>query len=109
MSMQMQGWIWLRGEFGPERSTYTCYCMCMLSRRLQILLDDERYQRVSAIARQRKTSVAAIIREAIDRGLPASQRRRSGAARMILQADPMDVPGPDELKAELDEMRGRRG
>lgn len=83
--------------------------MCMLTHRLQILLDDERYQRVSAAARERKTSVAAIIREAIDRGLPVPQRRRSAAANVILSAEPMNVPRPVELRAELDELRGRRG
>lgn len=83
--------------------------MCMLSHRLQILLDDERYQRVSAAARQRKTSVAAVIREAIDRGLPMPQRRRSAAANVILSAEPMSVPSPAELRAELDELRGRHG
>lgn len=59
------------------------------------MLDDERYQRVRAVARQRKTSVAAVIREAIDRGLPAPQRRRRAAAQMILSAEPMGVPAPD--------------
>jgi len=65
--------------------------MCMLTHRLQILIDDERYERVRALARQRGTSVAAVIREALDRGLPATQRRRSAAARRILDAAPMDV------------------
>lgn len=78
--------------------------MCMLSRRLQILLDEERYERVQALARQRGTSVATVIREAIDRGLPAARQRRSAAARRILAAEPMDVTG---LLSELDEMRGR--
>ena len=83
--------------------------MCMLSHRLQILLDDERYQRVSAVARQRGTSVAAVIRAAIDRGLPAPQRRRRAAAQTILSAEPMSVPPPAGLRTELDEQRGRRG
>lgn len=83
--------------------------MCMYGRRLQILLDEERYQRVNKAARQRKTTVAAIIREAIDRGLPASNRRRQAAADLILAAEPMSAPEPDVLRAELDELRGRRG
>jgi predicted transcriptional regulator len=81
----------------------------MLSHRLQLLLDDERYQRVTALARHRHTSVAAVIREAIDRGLPSMPRRRAAAARRILAADPMPVGDPAELRAELDEMRGRHG
>jgi predicted DNA-binding protein len=78
--------------------------MCMLTHRLQILLDEERYERVRALARQRGTSVATVIREALDRGLPAAQRRRAAAARRILDAAPMEV---DDLLAELDELRGR--
>jgi Ribbon-helix-helix protein, copG family len=77
----------------------------MLTHRLQLLLDDERYERVHALARQRGTSVAAVIREALDRGLPATQRRRSAAARRILAAEPMDV---SDLPAELEELRSRR-
>jgi predicted DNA-binding ribbon-helix-helix protein len=78
--------------------------MRMLTHRLQLLLDDERYERVHALARQRGTSVATVIREAIDRGLPATQRRRSAAARRILAAEPMPVA---DLLAELDDLRGR--
>ncbi len=78
--------------------------MCMLTHRLQLLLDDERYQRVQTLARQRGTSVAAVIREALDRGLPATQHRRSAAAQRILAAEPMQV---EHLIAELDDLRGR--
>jgi hypothetical protein len=76
----------------------------MLTHRLQILIDDERYERVRALARQRGTSVATVIREALDRGLPATQRRRAAAARRILDAAPMEV---SDLLTELDELRGR--
>jgi hypothetical protein len=81
----------------------------MLERRLQILLDTERYQRVERVARDRGTSVAAVIREAIDRGLPEAPGVRASAARRILTAPDMDVPSdPAELRRELDELRGRR-
>jgi len=76
----------------------------MLTHRLQILIDDERYERVRALARQRRTSVATVIREALDRGLPATQQRRAAAARRILDAAPMEA---GDLLAELDELRGR--
>ena len=83
--------------------------MRMLERRLQILLDEDRYRRLVAVARDRGISVAAVIREAIDRGLPASQRRRSAATRRILNAPDMPVPSPSDLRRELDEARSRRG
>jgi predicted DNA-binding protein len=78
--------------------------MCMLTHRLQLLLDDERYERIHTLARQRGTSVAAVIREALDRGLPATQQRRAAAAQRILAADLMPV---ENLLAELDDVRGR--
>ena len=83
--------------------------MHMLERRLQILLDDERYRRVEGIARARGTSVAAVIREAIDRGLPETPSVRSSAAQRILSAPGMEVPtDPADLRRELDELRARR-
>ena len=78
--------------------------MCVLNHRLQLLLDDERYERVHALARQRGTSVAAVIREALDRGLPATRQRREAAARRILAAEPMDV---GNLLDDLEDLRGR--
>jgi hypothetical protein len=81
--------------------------MCMLTHRLQILLDEERYARVAELARQRGSSVAAVIREAIDHGLPAPPRRRSSAVRRLLEAPDMQLPDPDQLRDELDEIRGR--
>ena len=83
--------------------------MRMLTHRLQLLLDEERYERISALARQRQTSVAAVIREAIDRGLPATPRRRAAAAKRILTAEPSAVGNVEDLIVELNELRGRRG
>ena len=81
----------------------------MLTRRFQILLDEDRYQRVAAAARARGTSVATIIREAIDRGLPVDPENRAAALERILSADPTPLPAdPDDLVAELHELRGSR-
>jgi hypothetical protein len=80
--------------------------MHMLERRLQILLDDARYRRVAAAARERGTSVAAVVRDAIDVALPADLAKRRAALKAILEAEPMPVPQTvEELKAELDELR----
>jgi hypothetical protein len=80
----------------------------MLDHRLQILLDDERHQRITEAARERGVSVAAIVREAIDRGLPSSDRQRRAAGEAVLAAEDMPVPDIPELLAELDALRGRR-
>lgn len=79
--------------------------MCMLERRLQILLDDERYRRVSAQARRRGVSVARVIREAIDAYVPGSESKRAAAARKILAAERLPAPDLRALRRELDELR----
>jgi len=78
-----------------------------LDRRLQLLLDEERYQRVAETARLKRISVAAVIRDAIDQSLAPVDRRRDVAARLILDAPEMDVPPGDGLLEELDDLRGR--
>lgn len=84
--------------------------MCMaMTHRLQLLLDQARYERVADVARRQRTSVAAVIRDAIDRGLAPSDERRSAAAQSVLAAPSMDVPDVDELLGELTDLRDRRG
>jgi predicted DNA-binding protein len=73
----------------------------MLSRRLQIKLDDDRYERISRRARDDGTSVAAVVRQAIDRGVPDVSESRSGAAQAVLEAPAMEVPDdPTDLRPE---------
>jgi hypothetical protein len=79
--------------------------MLMLERRLQILIDDERYHRLASAARARKTSVATIVREAIDAALPVDVERKRAALEEVLAADPVPLPDVAELKGELDEIR----
>ncbi len=79
--------------------------MCMFERRLQILIDEPRYRRLAAAARERRQSVSAVIRDAIDIALPADLARKRAAANAILAAEPMPVPDTiEELKAELGEL-----
>ena len=82
--------------------------MCMLTRRLQILIDEERYVRLAERAGKRGVSVATVIREAIDRSFPPGEERRGDAGRRILAAEPMEVPGPEGLRDELEALRDRR-
>lgn len=81
--------------------------MYMLTRRLQILIDEPRYRRLRAEARERKTSVAAVIRDAIDQVVPAADSRRGKAARAVLAAEPMPVPEIEELRAERESAHAR--
>lgn len=79
--------------------------MHIFTRRLQILLDEERYARLAAEAERTNLSVAAVIRRAIDRVYPPNWHERTAAAERILAAAEMPVPDVEELKAELDEIR----
>ena len=83
--------------------------MCMpFDRRLQIRIDAERHRRLIAAARERGVSVAAVVREAIDRDLSTPAARRRRAARRLLDAPDMEVPSPQELSDELEDRRPRR-
>ena len=83
--------------------------MHMLSRRVQLLLDEERYERLEAAAQRSGRSVAAVIRDAIDQ-IPSEKDwpRRREALLAILAAEPMPVPeDPADLRRELDEAHDR--
>jgi hypothetical protein len=81
------------------------YHMHMLARRVQILLDEERYRKLEAEAHERRSSVASVIRDAIDRMPTTGERaRRAAAIVAILESEPVSVPDdPRELRRELDE------
>jgi hypothetical protein len=79
-----------------------------LARRFQILLDDARYERLAAAARERNLSVAAVIRDAIDLAVPADLARKREAVDDILMAEPIPVPDVSELKREAAAGRSRR-
>jgi hypothetical protein len=82
-------------------------CMSMLERRLQLLLDQERYERVAAEAKESGRSVNAVIREAIDAHYPPGAEARRAAMQRFLEMTAVPDPGPPEawedIKASLDE------
>lgn len=75
------------------------------SRRLQVLIEDEQWSRLEALAADRGVSVASVVRDAIDRTVPGGRAERR---RAVLEAEPMPVPDPPELRKELEELRGSR-
>lgn len=85
------------------------YHMLMLDRRVQVLLDKGRYEKVSRLARRRGVPAAAVIRDAIDQLEDEEEwEERRRAIEAILAAEPMDVPDdPGVIRRELDEYRGR--
>jgi hypothetical protein len=73
-----------------------------LDRRVQLLLDEPRYRKLVVEAKRQQVSVAAVIREAIDR-MPADADLRRAAIAQVLGAEPMSVPAdPAELRREID-------
>jgi hypothetical protein len=80
----------------------------VLDRRLHVLLDGDRFERLNRLAEERNVSVGALVRRAIDVAYPPGGARRSAAAVAILEARPGPSPMLDELRGELDDLR-RRG
>lgn len=77
-----------------------------LDRRVQLLLDEPRYRKLTGEAKRRRLSVAAVIREAIDQ-LPADADRRRAT---MLAAEPMALPSdPAELRREIDAAHDHAG
>ena len=87
--------------------TYTSYSMSMKTERLQVLIDTEQRDRLERVAARRGVSVASLVRRAIDVAYPSGLEQRAAIAAGILAAEPMDVPEPEDLRAELDTIRGR--
>jgi len=85
------------------------YHMHMLDRRVQILLDQRRYDKVARLAHRRGIPAAAVIREAIDQlADEAEWDERRRALEAILAAPPMEVPDdPHDIRREIDDHRGR--
>ncbi len=82
--------------------------MSMLDRRLQVLIDAERWDRLEREAERRRVSVSTLVREAIDSRYPGSAEKRRAALTLLLDAEPMPVPEPQDLRRELDQLRGQR-
>ena len=88
--------------------------MSVLERRLQLLLDAERYALVADEAQRTSRSVSAVIREAIDVRFSSSgdQARRAAAAQLLaLSAHPGAGvgEGPAELKEAYAREIGAKG
>jgi hypothetical protein len=79
--------------------------MHMLNRRLQILVDEERFERLSGESARTGAPVGELVRRAIDREYPRSNRQtqREQAGRELLAMAP--PPGPErdweEQKREM--------
>jgi len=78
--------------------------MPQLTRRVHLLLDDERYRRLELRSRATGASVGALLREAVDIAFPGQVADRERAGRMLLDAEPVPVGDWDEIEREIETM-----
>jgi plasmid stability protein len=76
-----------------------------LTRRTQLLLDDDLHRRLREIAAQRGISMGALIREAIDEKLSGIQDERARSFSKLLAAEPMPVDDWPVMKKQMLEGR----
>ena len=84
-----------------------------MTHRLQLLLDEERYQRVAAEAKKKRLSVAAVIRDAIDESLGSedealAKKRKAWERIQQLDAEPFDWPEDYDVMEEIRQSREER-
>ena len=72
-----------------------------LTRRTQLLLDDDLHRRLREIAAQRGISMGALIREAIDEKLAQAQDDRDEAIDELLAAESMPVEDWPIMKRQM--------
>ena len=77
----------------------------MLTRRLQVLVDEERYERLARESERSGAPVGELVRRAIDREYPSKESDRGAAARALLAMPPPPGEGPEpdweEQKREM--------
>lgn len=78
--------------------------MCMLTRRTQLLLDEDRYSRLEREAAATNRSVGAVIRDAIDRAFPSQSFSRAEAAAYFRDAPRLDINDPEDIRRQIDTM-----
>lgn len=83
-----------------------------MTRRLQLLLDEERYQRVAAKAKKERLSIAAVIRDAIDESVVRDDRlerkRKAWERIQELDREPFDWPEGYDVMEEVRQAREER-
>lgn len=80
----------------------------MLKHRLQVLIEPEQRRRLDRAARRRGVSVGAVVRDAIDSQLGASNRaKRLTAVEEMAEAAASEALAVEELDRIVDAERGR--
>jgi hypothetical protein len=77
--------------------------MANLSRRLQVLIDEDRWARLEDEATQRGASVGTLVREAIDLAFPQGELTAIGAAEGFLALPARNLGDWKAAKREIEE------
>ena len=82
--------------------------MATLTRRLQVLLDERRFAQLERLAQERDTTVAALVRDALDKAYASDQIPADVAADRFLARPPRDLGSWDDAKREIETSLERR-
>lgn len=76
-------------------------------KRVQVLLEPAQHARLEREARRRETSVAALVREAIDRRYAAEQGMRDRAYETLVKGPALPVTDWSSMEKQLQQARTR--
>ena len=92
---------------GLHHNQHDCYHACMI--RTQISLTEDQMRRLRREARNRHVSLAAVIREAVDRVVPDEDARRRDRIEVLLAAAGSAASGTGSVARDHDaELAGNR-
>jgi hypothetical protein len=101
-------WLTVRADEFGYRAGHV-YTLHMYSERLQILVSPEQRKRWELEASRRGTSVAGLIRDAVDRDMASLDREDRAGAVAAIRAMRGRFLSPDELDRLVEEERARAG
>lgn len=76
--------------------------MSRLTRRLQVLIDEARWERLEDLARRRGASIGTLVREALDQTYGLDGVDPAEAADSFLARPPLDLGDWADAKREID-------
>lgn len=76
--------------------------MATLTRRLQVLLDEGRFAHLERVAEQRGSTIAAIVRDALDLAYPSDGLTHDVAAERFLARPPIELGSWEDAKREIE-------
>ena len=81
--------------------------MATLTRRLQVLIEDSRFAYLENLAKKRDTTVAALVREALDQVYAQEPLPPRAAAERFLAREPIDLGMWEDAKRDIEDSSER--